>query len=125
MSIFFAWLLGFLLIIPVVRRTRLEIDGRCGIDWNANAKTENLKPIYKTREAEVQLGDSLSSSESGSDSEYGSYNASDAQDDFAYLYGIAGEENFYELILKNGSEDEMLVIDQFHGRFNYHLIIAV
>jgi len=103
-SIAFAWLAGFLLIIPVVRKTKIEIDGNCGIDWN---KIETVEMPYFLKKEEFAL-------ENETVKEYSDYEESDSQDALAYLYNIAGKENYYEILLKNGSQDKLVEIDQFH-----------
>ena len=57
--------------------------------------------------------------ESRNDSEYYSsdYKTNESEDALAYLYDIAGKDNYYEILLKNGSQDKLVELDQFHGRF--------
>ena len=113
-SIAFAWLVGFLLIVPVVRRTKLAKDGSCGIDWNT---VESPKMSYFLKKEDEAL-------ESRNFSEYSDYNESESQEALAYLYDIAGKDNYYEILLKNGSEDKLVELDQFHGRFKNSMSVV-
>ena len=55
--------------------------------------------------------------ESQNVSEFSYFEESESQDALAYLYDIAGKDNYYEILLKNGSQDKLVELDQFHGRF--------
>ena len=105
-SVPFAWLCGFMLIIPIARNTVYDPDtSSCGIDWNHKPQT-NMPSFIK---AESQMNDSLSEDSYEEDS-YGS------EDPLDWMSSVVADDDFLSKILKNDSE--LIELDQFHARFH-------
>ena len=102
-SVPFAWLCGFMLIIPIARNTVYDND-TCGIDWNSKPQT-NMPSFIK---AESGANSSLA------DDSYGEDFAS--EDPLDWMSSVVEDDDFLSKILKNDSI--LIELDQFHARFH-------
>ncbi|CAG5080566.1 Oidioi.mRNA.OKI2018_I69.PAR.g9648.t1.cds [Oikopleura dioica] len=104
-SVPFAWLCGFMLIIPIARNTVYEND-TCGIDWNNKPET-NMPSFIK---ADSGKNASLTDDPDDEAEDYGS------EDPLDWMSSVVEDDDFLSKILKNDSE--LIELDQFHARFH-------